>query len=79
MDQFSLHYSDDNKKNTLDNGGNKEHGLKDVTSNGLFPPTETEMDPCMEFPWSLHCTMQNFYYILIRGLESVSVPVENPA
>ena len=36
MDQFSLLYSDDNKKNTLNNGGNKEHGLKDVTSKEIF-------------------------------------------
>ena len=27
---FSLHYSDDNKKNYFNNGGNNGHGLKNV-------------------------------------------------
>ena len=30
MEQFSLHYSDDNKTNTFNNGGNEEQGLKNV-------------------------------------------------
>ena len=31
MDPFSLCYSDDNKKNTFNNGGNNGHGLKNFT------------------------------------------------
>ena len=30
MDQFSLQYSDDNKTNTSNNGGNEGQGLKNV-------------------------------------------------
>ena len=47
--------------------------------------TETVTDPCMETFPDRYCThfrdrsLSAFYYILIRGLESVSVPVEKPA
>ena len=46
---------------------------------------EMEMDPCMETFPDRYCThfrdgsLPQFYYILIRGLESISVPVEKPA
>ena len=33
MGPFSLHYSDENKKNTFDNGGNKGHELKTFSVN----------------------------------------------
>ena len=36
MDPFSLHYSDDNKKNTFNNGGNNGHGLKIVACKQTF-------------------------------------------
>ena len=85
---------------------------KKATSNGLFPPmeTETEMDPCTEsFPdhYIVLCrtfstgmematemvtvcilgidlhprdrSLSQFYYILIRGMESISIPVGKPA
>ena len=31
VDSFSLHYSDDNKKNTFENGGNNGHRLSNFT------------------------------------------------
>ena len=31
MNLFALHYSDDNKQNTFNNGGNNGHRLKNVT------------------------------------------------
>ena len=33
MDPFSLYYSDDNKNNIFDNGGNNGHGLKTLRVN----------------------------------------------
>ena len=47
--------------------------------------TETETDACMDTFPDRYCThfrdgsLSQFYYILIRGLESVSVLVEKPA
>ena len=47
--------------------------------------TEMETDPCMEtFPDHYHIhfrdrSLSQFYYILMNGLESISVPVEKPA
>ena len=36
INPFSLRYSDDNKKNTFNNGGNIGHGLKNVTFKQTF-------------------------------------------
>ena len=36
MYPFSLHYSDDNKKNTFNNGANNGHGLKKIMCEQTF-------------------------------------------
>ena len=43
-DPFSLPYSDDNKKNTFNNGGNNGHGLKNVTCKQNFSPISLVID-----------------------------------
>ena len=37
MDLFSFPYSDDNKKNIVNNGGNNGNELKNVTCKRIFP------------------------------------------
>ena len=40
MDPFSLHYSDDNKKNAFNNGGSNGHELENVTCKQTFTPNK---------------------------------------
>ena len=42
MDQFSVHYSDDSKKNAFNNGSNNRHGLKSVTCEQILKRTVRE-------------------------------------
>ena len=41
MDPFSLRYSDGNKKNAFNNGGNIGHGLKNFTCEQTFREYES--------------------------------------
>ena len=46
-DAFSFHYSDDNKKNTFNNGGDNGHGLKMLCANRPLQSPPSSIRPSL--------------------------------